>query len=289
MTSIRARRRKPKAQRRWTLPSESPDAPYFSKSLARALDIIELFSDGRKCLSLREIGRLITQPESSIYRVLFTLEMRGYMVRGEDGAYQLAPKLAAASLYERAEAIRRRVRPVLERLNHLFDETVTLAFLFENRVQVVEVLEGFQDNRITQTQGKVLPPYCSSLGKAITAYQPKDLADLIIQAYGLMRRTENTIIDRLSLIAEFERIRECGYAVDREEAIPGAICFGGPILDAKDCAVAAISISVPSIRVTAEREAAMTRSIIDASRQASEMTRFGESNRPAPLVRKGRP
>lgn len=271
--TAKLRRRRPKANRRWLLASESEDAPYFSKSLARALDVVELFPGDQGSLSLREIARRLDQPESSIYRVLFTLERRRYLVRDDDGSFRPAPRLAAGRLLEGAESLRRVVHPQLEQLSRRFDETVTLAVLFENRIEVVDVLEGFQESRVTQSRGKLVPPHCSSLGKTIMAFQVQPVVDRIIQSYGLSRRTDRTIVDRISLMAEFERVRQCGYAVDREEAIPGATCFGAPILDAEGRAVGSISISLPSVRVTDQREREIVEAIREAGRRASEAAR----------------
>jgi DNA-binding IclR family transcriptional regulator len=102
------------------------------------------------------------------------------------------------------------------------------------------------------------------------AFQDQRVVDRVIQAYGLTRRTDRTIVDRLQLMAEFQGIRVCGYAVDREEAIPGAICFGGPILDGRNLAIGSLSISVPAIRVTDQRERELTEAVTDAARRASQ-------------------
>ena len=62
------------------------------------------------------------------------------------------------------------VRPYLKALNSNLNETSSLAFLFEDRIQIIDTIETFHDIRITNTlQGRVLPPHCSSLGKAVAA------------------------------------------------------------------------------------------------------------------------
>ena len=52
---------------------------YYSRAIGRALDVLECFSDDQTALNLKEIGQLTHLPESSLFRVLVTLEGRGYL------------------------------------------------------------------------------------------------------------------------------------------------------------------------------------------------------------------
>jgi DNA-binding IclR family transcriptional regulator len=125
---------------------------------------------------------------------------------------------------------------------------------------------------MTNRPGRVLPPHCSSLGKAIVAFQDPALIDRMLEIYGLYRRTEFTIVDRRALAEEYAHIRACGYAFDREETILGGICISAPIKHLDNRVVAAISVSTPVIRMTAEREKAITEGLIEtAARAAREL------------------
>ena len=148
------------------------------------------------------------------------------------------------------------------------DETVSLAFLFEDRIEVIDVVETFQMIRAGNVLGRILSPHCSSLAKAITAFQPPNRIERIMQVYNLVRFTEHTIVDRLAILAEYEKIRAEGWAIDNEESVLGICCYGGPLLDAQGFAVAAVSVSSPKGRITPEREA----EIIDALRKTSKDT-----------------
>ena len=53
--------------------------------------------------------------------------------------------------------------------------------------------------------------------------------------------------------AEIEKTRRRGYAVDNEELEEGLRCIAVPLLDAQRNPVAAISVSGPSFRVTAQK------------------------------------
>lgn len=266
---VQSRRRKPKLIPETALASPATTGEYYSKAIGRALDVLEVFHDSETNLSLTDISKLGGLPESSLFRILSTLESRGYLQRTTDGAYRLAPKLLLGLIHERAERVREIARPFLKSLNSSLNETSSLAFLFEDRIQLIDTIESFHDIRITNTLGRVLPPHCSSLAKAIAAFQPKEMVDRLLRNSGLFPRTEKTIIDRGAVLADLEQVRKKGFAEDREETVTGGLCFGAPIFDERHHSVAAISVSTPMIRMSKEREQETIQAVLDAARQAS--------------------
>src|SRR5690606_32058408 len=80
--------------------------------------------------------------------------------------------------------------------------------------------------------------------------------------------TDRSIMSRDEYLKELDRVRELGFATDDEEGEVGARCVGAPVLDGSGGAIAAISISGPTARVTRERVAELARTVIDVARQA---------------------
>ena len=91
------RRRIPK----WALHSNDRqlNEQYYLRSIGRALEVLDCF-DGKAPLTLKEIGKSTGLPESTLFRVLLTLEKHGYLSQAMDGTYQLAPKLRFGWLIE---------------------------------------------------------------------------------------------------------------------------------------------------------------------------------------------
>lgn len=262
------RRRKP----RWasTDPdqgSNSHEERYHSRTIERALDVLETFEPNRSNLSLVDLAQTTGLPESSLFRILLTLQKRGYLQQRSDGTYQLTDKVLLGRIYDSAERLRGMAHSYLEELTSQFNETSSLAYLFGEHIQVLDTVEAFHQIRVTNRRGRILPPYCSSMGKAILAFQPAHVADSMLEIYGLTRRTEHSIVDRNALRQEFERIRQQGFACDREESMLGGICFGAPIFSAPGAVVAAISVSSPAQRITPERERAIQQSVMGAARE----------------------
>lgn len=261
------RRRIPK----WALQSASPSASgeqYYLRSIGRALEVLDCF-DGKAPLALKDIVGRTGLPESTLFRVLLTLEKHSYLQQAVDGTYQLAPKLRFGWLIEQANLVRDKVRPVLEGLAQRFNETASMAYLYEDRIHVLDSIETFHEIRMSNRVGRVLPPHCSAMGKAITAFQDRTLSDHILEVYGLSRRTEYTITDRARLFEEFDEVRRTGVACDREESNLGGICFAAAIQFPGQPVVAALSVSTPVVRMTAQREEETRAAVLQAARQVA--------------------
>ncbi len=259
------RRRIPK----WALQAgetASTDEQYYLRSIGRALDVLNCF-DGQVPLSLKELGVRTDLPESTLFRVLLTLEKHQYLQQHRDGTYQLAPKLIFGWLAQAANHVRAVARPEIERLANTFNETVSVAYLYDDRIHVLDCIETFHEIRMTNKIGRVLPPHCSAMGKAITAFQERALADRILEVYGLLPRTEKTIVDRHKLFQEFEEVRKTGIGCDREESTRGGICFGAAVRTDKKPVVAAISLSTPVMRMTKEREKEIRAAVLDSAKK----------------------
>jgi DNA-binding IclR family transcriptional regulator len=259
------RRRIPK----WALQTgetASTDEQYYLRSIGRALDVLNCF-DGQVPLSLKELGARTDLPESTLFRVLLTLEKHQYLQQHRDGTYQLAPKLIFGWLAQAANHVRAVARPEIERLANTFNETVSVAYLYDDRIHVLDCIETFHEIRMTNKIGRVLPPHCSAMGKAITAFQERALADRILEVYGLLPRTEKTIVDRDKLFLEFEEVRKTGIGCDREESTLGGICFGAAVRTDKKPVVAAISLSTPVMRMTKEREKEIRAAVLDSAKK----------------------
>lgn len=227
---------------------------YQSRAVTRALDVLEQFPDGATVYSLKELSHRTGFPESSLFRLLVTLEARGYLHQESDGAYRLSDRVLRGKQYERATQLREKVHPLLVQLARFCNETTSLAFLFGNHIMVLDSIECFHDIRVINRIGRVLAPYGSSMGKAITAFQERALIDRILESYGIFRRTERTMTDHRAILEEFEKVRQQGYAVDRGEATEGGVCIGAPIRRSNGRVEAAVSISVPDVRIDKARE-----------------------------------
>jgi len=152
-----------------------------------------------------------------------------------------------------------------------FNETASLAYLLDDHVQVIDSIDSLHEMRISNRPGRVLPPHCSAMGKAITAFQTREQVDRILEAYGLAPRTSHSIVDRRDFVSHLIQVRETGVAYDREESTLGGICIAAAIQMPDGRAVAAVSVSTPVSRMTAEREPETAAGVLNAAQRIAKL------------------
>jgi DNA-binding IclR family transcriptional regulator len=245
------------------------DDKYYSKVIGRALEILAVLRNREHPMGLAGIAAHVGLAKSSVFRLLHTLEVSGYVERTADGAYALAPDLRAWGDGKRVTDLVDAARPHMRKLSREYGETITLAMHFGNRIEVVATLDSPHLIRMANTVGRILPPHASSLGKAITAFQPDDIAERLRRSYGTHRFTEHTIVDEVAIKQEYERVRTQGFSTDAEESVLEGCCFGAPVAGPDDAVIAAISLSMPKMRL---RDKALQKKIIGAVRAAAAGT-----------------
>jgi DNA-binding IclR family transcriptional regulator len=99
----------------------------------------------------------------------------------------------------------------------------------------------------TNWVGLAVPLHCSALGKVLLAF---GAARLPAEPYEA--RTARTITTRFALDAELAAVRDRGYAVTDEELEPGLVAVAAPVFAGGRAAIAAISVSAPASRLTAD-------------------------------------
>jgi IclR family acetate operon transcriptional repressor len=241
---------------------------YFSRAVSKALETLELLQLRQLPMTLSEIAGQVQLSKASVFRLLRTLEALGYVATSGWGKYALAPGVhSLVSMQWLARLLRTATLP-LQALTRSLHETASVAALFDNRIEVIAVVESPQTVRMSNVVGHILPPNASSMGKAVTAFQTEDRREKLLRSHGVYRFTDHTLTDGSELGAEWERVQLQKFAVDREESVYDGVCFAVPIFGESGEVNAAISLSLPKARLrNAEHEAAMVKALTAAAAQ----------------------
>jgi IclR family acetate operon transcriptional repressor len=243
-----------KTKRRSTKPASRTQSTPASRSLAKGLMIVEALASKEEAMALKDIAALIGLGKASTLRLLRTLEGLGYIHRDEHDNYYCERVWPTMKQQMRLTALRQCAQPVLAQLNAELGETVAMAFLFDDVIRVVEVIESTHHIRMSNYRGGIIQPYASSLGKSITAFQTPEVAQRLLYTYGIFALTPNTLTDFRAIQDDLAAVRERGYAWDREETVLGGICCGAPVQMPDGEVFAAISMSMPKARFTKQIE-----------------------------------
>ncbi len=219
---------------------------------------------------LREVAEVTAINKSTAYRILAHLESEGYLFRGSTGAYFIGPKLVGLASANNHHAVLREIsRPILQELWESTRETTNLAVADGGEVLYLDVIESPHSFRLVSHPGMRRPMHCTALGKAVLAHLPEGECRKLIASLNLPGHTSRTPHEPTQLREELVKIRQRGYAVDDEEATPGARCVGAAIFDASGRVAAAISVSGPVTRIGNKQVPELGERVAEAARGIS--------------------
>ena len=245
------------------------------QSVDRALFLLETIAEAGGEASLTDLATRTGLNISTCHHLLATLIQRGFAAKVPGRRlYALGARILDLGHACLQVDLPRRAQPYMDNVNLATGETVHLAVLQDDAVVTLAVRQARHAVRVdTGKIGKLEGPHATSVGKAILAWLPEDEISRILT--GRMKRyTDKTITEFPALIESLRIVRRNGYAIDREESLPGVICIGAAIRDQAGTVIGAISASTPTMRASEEHVALMRDEINAATRTLS--AEFGE-------------
>ena len=224
----------------------------MSQTVERALVILEFLADSPKALG--DVADHVGVHKSTASRLLQTLEAQGFVRHDERHRFRLGARLfglaaqALGSLDVRAAA-----SPHLRRLGELTGQTVHLASLDGGDVFYVDKYESSQSIRMYSRIGALAPLYCTGVAKAILAFRPEAERRAVAERITYVAHTRRTITTPAALIAELERVRSRGYAIDDREHEEFIHCVAAPVRGPDGEVLHGVSISAPTLSLSREK------------------------------------
>jgi DNA-binding IclR family transcriptional regulator len=256
------------------------EGPGTSTSVVRAFDVLERIAlAGEDGITLGQLAATIPTAKSTTHRYVATLLGLGVVRRDDFARLRLGYKLVElAGVLLDGDDVRSAAAPILTDLAARTGETVHLGVIADSEIVYIAKIESPHSVRLVSRIGARIPFYCSAMGKAVLAHldgEPFDAALAIPRS----ARTDHTIVDGDALLAELERVRGVGVALDDEENEIGVRCIGAAVVVGGE-PVAAISVSAPEVRMSHERCAELTPHMIAAAGEIAR--RLGRARMHAP-------
>ncbi|PRY42215.1 IclR family transcriptional regulator [Umezawaea tangerina] len=240
----------------------------MSQSLDRALTLVGELATGPK--TLEELAGVVDVHKSTALRLLRTLESHRFVQREGVHHYRLGTALfdlANRALEERD--VRRSSESALRELNALTGYTVHLASYEAGEVIYIDKYDSTHPMRMYSRVGRRAPLHCTAVAKVLLADLPEAKRREVAASMEYPRLTANTITEPAAYLAELERVRERGYALDNSEHEDFIHCVGAPIRGSRGEVVAAVSVSVPKVLLDFEGLVALVPSLLATARAAS--------------------
>ncbi|GIX15568.1 MAG: transcriptional regulator [Paracoccaceae bacterium] len=233
------------------------------RAIARALAVLRALAASNGGLTLSETAEETGLAPSTAHRILTTLESERF-VRYDStlGLWQVGvAAFSVGGAFARNREVVSLARPFLRRLSELSGETANIYVESGGEVVCMAQMESRHTMRaITQVGGRVRMHW-SAAGKVLLATMEDAEIRRILDRQGMPRATPRTITSPEAMMREIAAIRRSGFARDDEEYAEGLRCIAAPVFDENGRAVAAVSVSGPTQRITRERIPALESSL----------------------------
>ncbi len=209
-----------------------------------AVQIIELFSK-KDDIGIADISNELDINKNAVTRVLEALVEKNWIYMSDTVAKKYRLTLRPFSMLSGQICNNNLVKiatPHLRDLNQNLGDSVYLGVKNGNNVLYLLHYDSTKEVKINGSVGGEYPLNCAAPGKVLLSYsnekEIKNYFNLPID-----KRTENTITEFEDFIAEVDKIKTSGYAIDNEEFAKGIICIAVPIFDYTGNVVATIGVS----------------------------------------------
>lgn len=244
-------------------------------TVSRAALILNYLAD-HDDQGVSDIAKVLEIPKSSAHSILATLEHYNLVEKNDStGRFHLGLKLIELGYRAQGElGLVRIARPFLQGLNQTTEETVHLTVLDDREVLYVDCVESRLRLRTYSVIGIRAPLYCTSVGKALLAWQSEEYVDDYLAQTVLKPETSRTITDAAALKIEIGKVRSQGFAIDDREHEDHLRCIGAPICNSRGEVFASLSISGPEVRMTPDRIEELAPTIIEVAGDISRKSGY---------------
>jgi DNA-binding IclR family transcriptional regulator len=243
--------------------------------LAKASELIDCLGQAGEPVSLAYVRTALDMPKSSTHRLLGELAGLGIVRRTEDGRYSLGPRLlywgeAAAETFD----LRVLAEPAMRHLRDEVGESVHLYIREQDARTCIAAVEARHELRPFIQLGRPLPLRAGAAGKLLLAFADEEVQRLELRrARSDAAEFPNAPGPRLA--DQLEQIRAERWATSDSERESGVAAAATPVVDSRARIVAALCISGPTSRLSAERLAGMRTALEEGAAEISRLLRRG--------------
>lgn len=206
--------------------------------------------------------------KSTVHRILRTLAEMDYVSQeAETGRYRASLKtweLGAAIIGD--HPVKRAAAPFLQDLIRLTGETVSLTIMAGDDVLYLDKIVSPRPMRFTTRPGSRVAAPLTAGGRAMLAHEPgvREIVERVAA-----RRFSSRDFDVEAFLVELEEVRARGYATSTLNA--GVVSIAGAIMGHDGRAAAALSVSAPTERLTAKKQAEIVDAVLSTCVNMAEI------------------
>jgi len=219
-----------------------------TQAIDRAAQLLVSVVESARQPSVGELAQQAGLPKSTTSRLVAALERQGLVQRlGDRGRVRPGPVLLRYANRDASETLVELALPALRRLADASGETINLAVPGPEGAEHLAQEDTNHFVGVTDWVGRRVPNHLAANGKCFLAFGAAESGDA----------------DE----AELQRVRARGYATSIDELELGLSAIAAPVFGPGGDALAALSISGPTARLTSERLAKLAPLLIEEATQ----------------------
>jgi IclR family KDG regulon transcriptional repressor len=220
------------------------------RSIDRAIDVLQTFTIDKPSLTIDEISKMTRIPNSTVYRILYTLERRG-LVQFDKNSLTYKPGfrlIEFGSLISSVLDVRQEAEKILIDLHFKTRQTVLMAVCDGDQIVYIFNRENYDGLKFSSMVGQRRPFIYGVLGPVLLAYLPDNLIERILDM-PIPKHTPYTVTDKTIIRQRLQQIKDDGFYVEANETNIGVIGIGAPVFDARRQVIAAVGVIGPTVQL----------------------------------------
>ncbi len=225
----------------------------MNQSVLKALDILNLFSEQRKQLTLTSISQELDMPKPTAYRMLSAMEQQGFIKKHKksehDSHYTLGMKLLTLGQLVKAQLdIRHIASPHMQILAEKITEDVHLLILDGQDAVYIEKAGYSTPYRINIHIGSRLDLYDGAAPMLLLAHQPELFVENYLTSHVLTEAREPYAVKIQIILEELKAIRSKGYCIQHLHSDHDYLGIAYPVFNTDQKVAGALSVLAPTLR-----------------------------------------
>jgi DNA-binding IclR family transcriptional regulator len=264
-----------------TYVEENSSNKFYIQSINRALAIIDVISKSSESgMALTAIAEKVDLPISTAYRIIQNLTEWQYIKEDESGIYTLGfAFITLGNIAKNNIGLRNVAHKYISELGDITKETIYLAILDEGKGEIIYIdkIDSKRNIKLAAGVGNRNYIHSTANGKVLVSGFSDGKIREILKNSNMPKLTPTTLSDIDKFLAEVNKVRQNGYAVDDQENELEVSCVAAPIMDYRKKVVGSLSISGISSTMTAESiDKVFKNQVMEAARKVSKELGYRE-------------
>jgi len=196
---------------------------YKASLTNKTLEVLKLIATAGQQLGVSEIARAVSIHKSTVFGILRTLQQGAYVSKdASTKKYTVGDELVRFSrMISESQGLAHIARPFLKGLADTVNETVFLGICESVAIKVIDVEKPSKSLTLSSPVGTEISVTAGAPGKAYLSSLRDEEVLAILKKRGRMAGTKASMTDDGRFLEELEATRRQGFAIDREEYLPG--------------------------------------------------------------------